>query len=269
MPDDLLTKLPPDYEVRAVAEVRAADPDDPPGTFAGYASVFWQVDDWLTAFAPKAFRKSVADKAGRIPMLWFHDPAALIGPVVEAKEDKRGLAFKARAGETGHGAMLRDQMALGFDHLGLSHGFRRIKDRTAEDDDPLDFSGLPAELKGTKRDDVRVITEASVMELSALPWAFASNAATSIDSARARRRQAEAGLLSDLLDAIKGESLDEERRALVEQIVAAWGDGAAPPDDEPARTPAEARHDDPVAFDVLAARDRLIRSRLTVAGMYA
>ena len=263
MPDDLLTKLPPDYEVRAVAEVRAADPDDPPGTFAGYASVFWQVDDWLTAFAPKAFKRSIAHKEGRIPMLWFHDPAALIGPVVESKEDARGLFFKARAGETGHGAMLRDQMALGFSHLGLSHGFRRIKDRTAEEDDPLDFSGLPTEMKGAKRDDVRVITEASVMELSALPWAFASNAATSIDSARKRREAAEVGVLSSLLDAIKAGDLDEERAALVEQIVLA-SQPPGPPADEQAPTADEARREPDFALLAAAASTR---ARLVLAGV--
>lgn len=234
MPDPIL-KFPADYETRNVSEVRAGDADDPPGTFTGYASVFWVVDDYLTAFAPKAFRKSIADRAGRVPMLWFHDPEKLIGPVTALSEDKRGLSFKARAGETNWGAMLRDQLAMGTDHVGLSHGFRRVKDRSAEDGDPLDFTALPDAFKTAKAGDVRIITEASVLELSSLPWAFASNGATSVDSARARQTAAIAGQLSSLTDAIRAGSVSPAQWT---QLVAAWEarDGAGPADTPPTPT---------------------------------
>ncbi len=258
MPDVLTDRIPPEYEVRAVAELRAGEPDDPPGTFTGYASVFWQVDDYLTAFAPKAFRKSIADRAGRVPMLWYHDPEKLIGPVIDLKEDKHGLAFKARAGATNWGAMLRDQLEMGLDHIGLSHGFRRLKDRSAEDGDPLDFAGLPAEFKGIKAEDVRVITEVSVVELSTLPHAFASNAATSVDSARNRAALADAAALASLTDALRAGRLTDDQRA---QIVAAIEarDAAAAGIDHGTATPEPARPD----FDLMA-RAAIVRARLAL-----
>lgn len=254
------------YETRAsLGEIRAGG-DDEPDTYGGHFSRFWSVDSYATAFAAKAFRKTLADHRGRLAMAWFHDPTRIIGPITEAKEDKDGAWYRVKAvGDLGR--MVLDNLRAGRDadvsHLGNSFGFWRVKDRAAEDDDPLDMSTAP---KGVTRDDVRVITEVRVDEITTLPWTFAAQPKAVIEDVRARLGW---DALIPLLDAVKAVP---ERRVLVEQIVAAWGDGTEPPADAPALIPVEARTNDPsgahawASFDLSAAA-ALARMRLTLTGV--
>lgn len=231
---ELLThRIPDTYEVRSVAEVRA---DADLGTFDGHASVFWAADDHVSAFTPKAFRKTIADKGDRLAVHYFHDPMAVVGPITTLREDKVGLFHESRAVEdNSHGSYVLAHLRAGR-HMGMSFGFRTVKDRAATDDDPVDLSTGPTGLKNT---DVRLITEVELYELSVLPWAFASQPKAGPGNVRTSIQIDEA---SALLDALKAGTLTDEQRALCEQIVAAWSERAGadlPTDDH--STPDEAR----------------------------
>jgi hypothetical protein len=126
-------------------------------------------------------------------------------------------------------ALLRDQVPLG-----MSFGFQTVKDRTAEDTDPLDFSQQP----GLKAKDVRVITEVNLWEVSLVT--FPANEAATISAVRS---EMELDALTTLLDAITTDTLDEGQSALVLQITDAWSQRPGPAAIEPHSTPVQARRD--------------------------
>lgn len=228
--------------------------------FAGYAARFWSVDAYGTALKPGAFRKTLKERDGRISLLWQHDPFTPIGKPSTLKEDRDGLAFRAEVvTETRAGA---EAMALlrADVPLGMSFGFETVKSRPLEDADAdkVDFSQA-SEFHASKdgRSSVRVIEEVRLWEISLVT--FPANDGATVDDVRAIAPAA----LSSLLDAITAGALDDERRGLVAQIVAAWGDGAEPPTSS-ALTPAEARPVDP--FDLVAAF-AVERARQHLAGV--
>ena len=252
------------------AEVRALADDEGAG-FAGHAAHFWSVDSYGTAVKPGAFRKTLKERGERVPVLWQHDPFSPIGRPTELKEDKEGLAFSAevvvdtRAGAEAM-ALLRADVPLG-----MSFGFETVKSRPVEDADAdkLDWSQAPVFYKGEEgRQYVRVIEEVRLWEISLVT--FPANDLAAVEDVRA-----DAETLSLLLDAIRGKSLRPEQRALVEQIVAAWGDGAEPAGETPPLTPVEARRETPDPpipagpdFALLAAA-AATRTRLVLSGVYA
>jgi hypothetical protein len=201
--------------------------------FEGYASTWWTVDSYGTAFAPGAFRKTIKERKERIPVLWNHNPDAPIGRHLDLREDKHGLYANIGIADDGaEGSVLLKRLRFGVP-LGMSFGFRTVKDRSATDDDQFDLSQMP----NLKAGDVRVITETAYWESS--PVTFPANDAATISAVRSDR---EIDALSSLLDALTSGTLDTDQRALVAQIVAAWGDGAgAGPDHS---TPAEAQPTD-------------------------
>ena len=108
-------------------DVKAIEED---GVFSGYASTFGNADQGADIVVKGAFAKSLAQRpATRIKMLRDHDPRALIGTWIDAKEDRRGLLVKGRllldvaAAQEAY-ALLK---AGALD--GLSIGFRALKDR--------------------------------------------------------------------------------------------------------------------------------------------
>jgi uncharacterized protein len=209
-------------ETRALSgELRAAGADDadkPEGWVSGHASVFWSVDDRLTAFAPRAFRKSLERRQGRLPLLWFHDPSALIGKVDAAREDKDGLAFEGRIlVDEPPGKPLTN--LRGGNHVGMSFGFLRLRDRSAGEEDPIDLSTAAlAGVPGARRADVRVITEVEVFELSFLPWTFAAQPRAGPEAVRSL------AALAVLPGQIRAGTVDAAGRALAEEIARAWAE---------------------------------------------
>lgn len=64
------------------------------GTFAGYGSVFGNVDSYGDIVAPGAFSASLQswNDQGRLPpVLWQHNSCEPLGPYTEMREDERGL----------------------------------------------------------------------------------------------------------------------------------------------------------------------------------
>ncbi len=102
------------------------------GLFAGYASVFNELDHHNEIVAPGAFRRSLAKwrRYGRSPaMLWMHDPTLPIGLWLSLKEDKNGLAVQGRlALRTQKGEEAYELLKLGA-LTGLSIGYRVVSSR--------------------------------------------------------------------------------------------------------------------------------------------
>lgn len=84
-----------DY-IERLFEVKAVDDA---GTFAGYGSVFGNVDSSQEIVAPGAFAESLAAwrESGRMPpVLWQHRSGEPIGLYIEMREDAHGLYVKGQ-----------------------------------------------------------------------------------------------------------------------------------------------------------------------------
>lgn len=244
-------QIPTTYEIRdavAVAfdgtpELRAVDPsDDRPG-FDGYITTWNTIDSHGTAFSKGAFRKTIRERLAIAPVLANHDSfgGLPIGKHLSAKEDATGVRISAQLSETTAGQdalrLLRDGVPLG-----LSFGFDRIADRSATDEDQLDLSVAPDYIKRLPKNELRVITEVRLWESSLVT--FPSNAKAKPDNIRSL----DSDTLTSLLNALKDGTLDPERRALAEQIVAAWNERAAAGTDH--GTPRQVRRID-IELDML------------------
>lgn len=129
-------------------QVKALDGD---GIFAGYASVFGELDKQNEIVAPGAFTRSLRQwqQQGRGPaMLWMHDPTQPIGLWQSLGEDKNGLAVQGRlALRTQKGSEAYELLKIGA-LTGLSIGYRVISSR------------VDAERKA------RVLTDVDLFEIS-------------------------------------------------------------------------------------------------------
>ncbi|MBN9305640.1 MAG: peptidase U35 [Devosia sp. 67-54] len=103
-------------------------PIDAEGRFAGYASVFGEVDDGGDIVMPGAFRKSLGLRGRhRVKMLFQHDPKEPVGTWDKVAEDGFGLWVEGRlVGEVPRADALRRLIAKGAVD-GLSIGFRTVK----------------------------------------------------------------------------------------------------------------------------------------------
>lgn len=111
------------------------------GTFEGYASTFGNVDNGFDVVLPGAFTKSLQDRpAGRVKMLWQHDPAQPIGVWQHVAEDAKGLYVKGRIlrdvqkGAEAYALMKEgviDSMSIGYRTLESDYtnaGIRQLKE---------------------------------------------------------------------------------------------------------------------------------------------
>jgi uncharacterized protein len=225
--------------------------DEATDGFDGHASTFWAVDSYATAMAPGAFKRTIKNRGDKRLVLWQHDPYTPIGKTTALKEDKEGLAFSAavsmntRAGSEAM-ALLRDDVPLG-----MSFGFQTVKDRSAEDTDPLDFTQQPS----MKSADIRVITEVNLWEVSLVT--FPANEAATISAVRS---EMELDALTTLLDAIRDGDLDEGRAVLVQQIFDAWSQRPGPAAIEPHSTPEQARRNRDIELSIALAKAQGILS---------
>ena len=103
-------------------------PIDAEGRFAGYASVFGEVDDGGDIVMPGAFRKGLNLRGRhRVKMLFQHDPKDPVGTWDRIAEDGYGLWVEGRlVGEVPRAEALRRLIARGAVD-GLSIGFRTVK----------------------------------------------------------------------------------------------------------------------------------------------
>ena len=100
---------------------------DENGTFAGYLSVFGELDSWGDIVEPGAFKKTLKEQKV-FPLLNYHDAEQILGDF-EAEEDKKGLFIKASL-ELGIEKAQEKYLLLKRGILkGLSMGFKTIKDK--------------------------------------------------------------------------------------------------------------------------------------------
>lgn len=102
-------------------------PVDADGRFAGYASVFNRLDSGGDIVLPRAFAKSLRSRAGRIRLLFQHDPKEPVGFWEELREDAHGLFARGKLvpGVPRADVLKRLIEAEALD--GLSIGFRTVK----------------------------------------------------------------------------------------------------------------------------------------------
>jgi HK97 family phage prohead protease len=103
-------------------------PIDDEGRFAGYASVFGELDEGGDIVMPGAFRKSLGLRGRhRIKMLFQHDPKEPVGTWDAVREDGFGLWVEGRlVPEVPRAEALRRLIARRAVD-GLSIGFRTVK----------------------------------------------------------------------------------------------------------------------------------------------
>ena len=218
----------PDIQYRTFTDLDIRAADDVPG-FSGYAAHWWSADSYLTAMAPGAFKKSLRERGDRIPVLSQHNPEIPIGLHRSLKEDKTGLAVDVEIVDDGADGSVTLKRLRGGIPLGLSFGFQTIKDRSAEEGDPIDVS----QIKGIKASDIRVITEVKLWETSVVT--FPANEAATINAVR---HQHSIDYLSSLLESMRAGELSDEQTAQIESLVAAYqtragaGESHSTPDDQ-------------------------------------
>jgi uncharacterized protein len=143
------------------------------GEFSGYASTFGSVDLGGDVVDKGAYKKTLKESQGRIPILDHHDPTRQIGWNVEAHEDERGLFVRGlldlnvNTARERHSLMKMAQSIGG--RTGLSIGFRTIKEEPDR-----------------KRPDIRRLKEIQLMEYSVVT--FPMNTQAGVISVKAKEQ---------------------------------------------------------------------------------
>ena len=142
------------------------------GQFQGYASVFGNVDLGNDVVDPGAFKQSLIETGGRIPILDHHDPARQIGWNLEAREDRTGLFVRGQLDLNVQAARERHSLmklaAKIGGRTGLSIGFQTLE----ETPDPDNFK--IRRLKEVRLMEYSLVTfpmnpEAGVTRIKTLP----------------------------------------------------------------------------------------------------
>ncbi len=150
----------PEREVKfAPCDLKRVEAD---GTFAGYASLFGEVDLGQDLVMPGAFRDSLRLRGPQgVKLLFQHDPNEPIGVWLELYEDTKGLFARGRLMPE----VVRAREVLSLMRAGaldgLSIGFRTVKGRT----DPK---------SGVRRLDTIDLWEISIVTFPMLPEARVS-----------------------------------------------------------------------------------------------
>lgn len=92
-----------------------------PLRLAGYAALFDIADAARDTIRAGAFRRTLKERRGPIPLYWQHSPDQVIGVVESAEEDGKGLRIIARIDNPhGRAAEMLRRRAIS----GLSFGYR-------------------------------------------------------------------------------------------------------------------------------------------------
>lgn len=195
------------------------------GAFAGYASIFGQLDSYGDIVDKGAFKKTIKEKGKRFKLLWSHDAYSPAIGYVELEEDEKGL--KVVAGQL---YLEIERAREAYINLrnetldGLSIGYNTLKET-------IDRQTSERHLKEVS------LWEVSLCNFQACPGAVV----TDVKSALARLR--------DDVDELDGIEIPAEQRSqlitLIESLIALHGK------QEPAAaTPAEPAGEPPVDSDL-------------------
>lgn len=129
--------------------------DEEKGTFEGYASVFRSTPDKVGDIVqPGAFKKTINDHNGEIPLFWMHD---IMSPVGLAKVEEDGHGLKV------HGAFTRGVQKADESYLFMKQGV--IKSMS------IGYDVVKKELKS----GVRYLQELKVPDISLVVGSFAAD----------------------------------------------------------------------------------------------
>lgn len=250
----------PDVQFRDFVEVRT---DADKGGFDGYASTFWTVDSYGTAFAPGAYKRTIGqrkrdDGTYKVPVLFQHNPGLNIGiPTVLKDEGKNGKGLYVEStlfddGGTvpGTGSVTLSQLRQGAVYA-LSVGFRPIRDRSASDDDPLDFTYADQYIKKLPKTDIRVIEEVELWEFSVVT--FEANQAAQIDKVRSDE---ELTALALALNELREGTISPEHLALIDELVVLRTAPGSSPQEETPTAPDRTSRDRDIALAITLANYR-------------
>lgn len=204
--------------------IKAADAEK--GLLDGYASKWWVVDSYAEATAPGSFLQTIADRgpAGANRILLRYEHQVTIGTHTKMSEDTTGLLIEAHVSDDGmDGSRVRRHLADGVQY-GLSIGFRRYTDRSAEDSDPLDFSSAPDWVKTIPRNEIRILTGLKLFENSVVSF-------PAVDPALITNYRSEPLDIEALIAAVKAGRLTAEQTAHLKSLLATPAD-AVTTDDE-------------------------------------
>ena len=149
-------------------DVRAVDGGEP-GTIEGYASVFGVMDSHGTVFDKGAFKKTIKDRGGKVPMVWMHEAWTPIG-LATLEEDDHGLKFIGQLDlDVQRGAEVYSGVKKGY--IGqMSHSFKDVKSK-------------PEKAEGG---EILHYKEVKLFEISPVTTNFASNEEATITGVRTK-----------------------------------------------------------------------------------
>ena len=186
-------------------EVRAVDGGEP-GSFEGYASVFGEIDSHGTVFNEGAFKKTIKERKGWLPIVWMHHPDEPIGRA-DVSEDSKGLHVLGQLDlDVQRGAEVHSGMKKGY-ITQMSHSFKEIKGKTETAED---------------KSEILHFLEVKSFEVSPVTTNFASNEEAVITGVRTEEPKEEPRILvipdgirtqMDRLDALHPEPLESTRIA--------------------------------------------------------
>lgn len=219
--DGHLTKQRDPQEVRA---------DGEQGILTGYASKYWVVDSYAEATAPGSFAETIAQRgpkgSNRILLRYEHETT--IGTHRSMAEDSVGLLIEGHVSDDGmDGTRVRRHLADGVQY-GISIGFRRMADRTAEDNDPLDFSSAPSWVQSLPRNEIRILTGVKLYENSVVSF-------PAVDPALVESYRSETPDIAALIAAVKAGRLTDEQTT---QLKALFTESPADPQSADSEMPA-------------------------------
>jgi HK97 family phage prohead protease len=204
--DGLLTKSRDPLEFKADAEH---------GILTGHTTKWWVVDSYAETTAPGSFAQTIAQRgpaSGKNRILLRYEHEHTIGTHQTLTEDPLGVAIEAKVSDDGQwGSAVRAHLADGVPY-GLSIGFRRISDRSATDDDPLDFSSAPEWVMRMPRNEIRVLTGVKLMENSVVSF-------PAVDPALIDGYRTEPEDFAALFEALKSRKLTPDELAQLKQFI--------------------------------------------------
>ncbi|MBT2135108.1 HK97 family phage prohead protease [Croceibacterium sp. LX-88] len=110
---------------------------------AGYAALFGVPDGVRDTIRRGAFARTLAERAGPLPLLWQHRPGQRIGTVESVSEDSHGLRVIARIDkpESRAAALLKHGEVSGLSFGYRARRYRRLPEgRLLEDIELLEVS---------------------------------------------------------------------------------------------------------------------------------
>ena len=145
--------------------------DDEPGLFTGYASVFGVLDAYGTVFDKGAFKKTIKEHKGRLPVVWMH---RIDEPVGLAYVEEDGHGFLVKEGRLNLDIQKGQEVYSGMKFregyiTQMSHTFSGVKTTTVKGDDD---------------EDIIHFKEVKSFEISPVTTNFAANEEAVITSVR-------------------------------------------------------------------------------------